>query len=153
MAFETSQKFRLSHQDKAKLEQYIDKLNSAGHQLQHRPITISSIMRASLHAIIDAGLLTTDQHLSAELRASRRELRAIGNNLNQLAHAYNAGLLNHSIDCNDLFSNLVTALSNIETVNAALLISAEGKSGTLREHIETALFTNEPTPNESQSIP
>ena len=73
------------------------------------PLTVSDLVRASVITLINerTDILEADKH---ELTELSRQLRRIGTNLNQLAHAYQAGLLVQPVDTGDLFSELRTEL-------------------------------------------
>ena len=73
------------------------------------PLTVSDLVRASVVTLLNerTDILEEDKH---ELTELSRQLRRIGTNLNQLAHAHQAGLLVQPVDTGDLFSELRTEL-------------------------------------------
>ena len=68
-------------------------------------------MRASVVTLLNGrtDILEADKHKLTELS---RQLRRIGTNLNQLAHAHRAGLLVQPVNAGDLLSELRAALVN-----------------------------------------
>ncbi len=73
------------------------------------PLTVSDLVRPSVITLLNerTDILEPDKHEHTELS---RQLRRIGTNLNQLAHAYQAGLLVQLVDTGDLFSELKAEL-------------------------------------------
>ena len=73
------------------------------------PLTVSDLVRVPVLALLNerTDILEADKHEVTELS---RQLRRIGTNLSQLAHAYQAGLLVQPVDTGDLFGELCTAL-------------------------------------------
>ena len=82
---------------------------TAGPGSANASLTVSDLVRASVITLINerTDILEPDKH---ELTELSRQLRRIGTNLNQLAHAYQAGLLAQPVDIGDLFGELRAAL-------------------------------------------
>ena len=68
-------------------------------------LTVSDLVRAGIITLLNerTNILEAEKHELIELS---RQLRRIGTNLNQLAHAYQAGLLVQPVDTGDLFWEL-----------------------------------------------
>ena len=123
----TTLTLRMTDTERAALTRLVDRLNTAGRRLHHRRITPSSLLRGCVRSLLDTDLLETDPALVAELYEMNNQLRRIGTNMNQIAHAYHRGLLTTSLDATNLFTTLQAAVLNTRASLRAVVKAASGK--------------------------
>ena len=118
---------RTTDTERAAFRRLVDRLNAADRRLHHRRITPSSLLRGCVRSLLDTDLLETDPALVAELHELNNQLRRIGTNLNQLAHAYHRGLLTTTLDATNLFTTLQAAVLKTQASILAVVEAAGGK--------------------------
>ena len=128
----TTLTIRMTEPERAALTRLVARLNAGGRRLHHRRITPSSLLRGCVRSLLDTDLLETDPALVTELHQMNNQLRRIGTNLNQIAHAYHRGLLTTSVDATNLFTTLQAAVLNTRASLRAAVKAAEGKGVRLR---------------------
>ena len=108
---------RLPLEDKRHLQALTHKINQARMKADDNAeaITVSDVVRAAVTVMVNKrlNLLEAD---NAGLIDLSRELLRIGTNLNQVAHAYNAGLLIHPVNASNLFLELQSAVAEAMSI-------------------------------------
>ena len=105
---------RLSPIEKDQFIDYIERLNQRTQKKfpGEAPITQSEIIRHAIQILIDQHMDINDSNRRS-INNLADQLRRIGNNMNQLAYAYNAGqLTERPVDGTVLFHELAKKLDN-----------------------------------------
>ena len=118
---------RTTDTERAAFRRLVDRLNAEGRRLHRRRITPSSLLRGCVRSLLDTDLLETDPALVTELYEMNNQLRRIGTNMNQLAHAYHRGLLTTTLDATNLFTSLQAAVLHTRASIRAVVKAADGK--------------------------
>ena len=114
---------RLPLEDKQQLQALTSTINRArqGAGISADPITVSDVIRAAVTVLVNQrlDLLEIDNF---ELKALTEQLRRIGTNLNQVAHAYNAGLLIQPVNASNLFLELQSAVAEALSITKEICL-------------------------------
>ena len=99
--------FRLPLSDKQQLKHIVLAINRKNKSASpgHDPITLSTRLRSTVSRLVNGHAHITDTDI-IEIKELTEQIRRIGANINQLAHAYNAGLLVHPVNVGNLFQDL-----------------------------------------------
>ena len=103
---------RLPFEHKLQLQTLARKINQARKKanVTADSITVSDVVRAAVTVLVNKRLNLLEKD-DIELKELTGQLRRIGTNLNQLAHAYNIGLLIQPVNTSDLVLDLQSALT------------------------------------------
>ena len=103
---------RLPFEHKLQLQTLARKINQARKKADVTAdlITVSDVVRAAVTVLVNKrlDLLESDTY---ELKELSNQIGRIGTNLNQLAHAYNIGLLIQPVNMSELFLELQSAVT------------------------------------------
>ena len=105
--------FRLPLAHKHHLKHIVQTINRKNKSTSpsHDPITLSLLLRSTVACLVNGHAHITDTDI-IEIKELTEQIRRVGTNINQLAHAYNAGLLVHPVNVRNMFQDLQQALDS-----------------------------------------
>lgn len=133
----TSLRVRVKAAEKKRLTDWISKHSEL--KIRRRKITESSLIRSLIRWFLKIDYPLEEQCVK-EMRVISRNLSGMGGNLNQLAKAYNEGLITTPIDCAEFFKNIEKEIASLKRNQRAIVSMIE--SG-LDKHLGDIFKDNE----------
>jgi hypothetical protein len=122
---------RLTQEERASFKSWVNSHNN--HRINGRRLTESFLIRALIRWFIGLDFPIQNNQLD-ELRKLRLELSSMGANLNQLAKAYNEGLISVPLDSREFFDNLISEVKEVRLAQHRLVAHIEkGLDSRLKE--------------------
>jgi len=129
--------FRVSEQDSIRVQELTEFLIEAGATDNGKALKRSSVLRRVIEWITNKKPLVDDEEFKTEIAAEYRGLNNLGNNLNQLAKAYNEGLITRPIDMSEPFNELHSKIDNLTNAfRAYLQVHNDQRQTSIAELIE-----------------
>ena len=132
---------RMNPIEKDRFRDYIERLNQRTQKKfpGESPVTQSEILRHAIQILTDQHLDINDSNRRA-INNLADQIRRIGNNINQLAHAYNAGqLIERPVDGTILFHDLTKKLDTCHNLIKQLHRDGVAHNRRFRKSVETQI--------------
>lgn len=119
-----------------------NKLRATIKSLKKKPgcahVTESTLIRAIIENITNQALFIEDNH-EEKLIEAINQVRRIGVNLNQLAHAHNAGQITRPINADHTLESLYTRINNLSELLLEITNRTLSYQGEIQNRIDTIL--------------
>lgn len=130
-----------------KLDRLVEEKVAAGVTIEGKPPTRSSVLRYFVDFLQGRVIGADDQQVRSDLAKNYQVLLNLGNNINQLAKAYNQGLITRPVDTANYFEELSERIDGlIESQKSFLEFHKRQKDLTIEEVFDSLDAISESRP-------